>query len=126
MNEEERKTLLGRLQVQYEDDLLTPHNQIKAEVLKNVIAQADESAPGPDGVRYSDLKTLGEEDHQCLTNMLNNNFATHEIPDEWLDSHLGPVPKPDKDHTSIKGYRIVTTVCKIPSASSWRKWWRED
>ena len=33
-----------------------------------------------------------------------------------LDSHLAPVPKPDKDRTSIKGYRIVTmqnTVGKL-------------
>ena len=43
--------------------------------LQRVIAQVDESAPGPDGVRYSDLKSLGEDDHQQLTNMLNDCFA---------------------------------------------------
>ena len=33
-----------------------------------------------------------------------------------MDSHLVPVPKPTKNHTSIKGYIIVTmqnTVCKL-------------
>ena len=115
-NESERKELLGSLQQMYEDELLTPHTPIEADGLQRVIAEATESAPGPDGVSYSDLKTLGDQDHQSLTNMLNDSFATHEIPDEWLDSHLGPVPKPDKDHTSIKGYRIVTmqnTVGKL-------------
>ena len=48
--------------------------------------------------------------------MLNKSLAEQEIPEEWLDSHLAPVPKPDKDRTSIKGYRIVTmqnTVGKL-------------
>ena len=40
--------------------------------------------------------------------MLNNSLASHSIPEDWLDSHLAPVPKPEKDPTSIKGYRIVT------------------
>ena len=30
------------------------------------------------------------------------------IPEDWLDSHLCPVPKPGKDLSSIKGYRIIT------------------
>ena len=53
---------------------------------------------------------------QSLTDLLNESLNNQEIPDEWLDSHLAPVPKPDKDKTSIKGYRIVTmqnTVGKL-------------
>ena len=53
---------------------------------------------------------------QSLTNTLNNSLAEQNIPEDWLDSHLAPVPKPGKDKTSIKGYRIVTmqnTVGKL-------------
>ena len=81
-----------------------------------VIAQAKNSAPGPDGVKYEDLKTLSSQDMQSLTNTLNNSLAEQNIPEDWLDSHLAPVPKPGKDKTSIKGYRIVTmqnTVGKL-------------
>ena len=81
-NEEERKTLLGSLQQVYEDELMMPHDPIKTDVLQGVIAQADESAPGPNGARYSDFKTLGEDDHQHLTNMRNDSFTSHAIPDE--------------------------------------------
>ena len=51
-----------------------------------------------------------------LTDVLNESLAEHRVPDDWLDSHLASVPKPGKDLTSIKGYRIVTmqnTVGKL-------------
>ena len=107
-NETERLDLVHDLQDQFEDDLRIPHTPIKTDVLKRVITTSSDSAPGPDGVKYTDLKNLSDADLQSLTNMLNDSYASQAIPDEWLDSHLAPVPKPDKDHTSIKGYRIVT------------------
>ena len=70
-NEEERGSLVRRLQYYYEDDLLTPHADIKADTLSRVIKQATDSAPGPDGVKYSDLKTLTEGEMQTLSDMLN-------------------------------------------------------
>ena len=42
-----------------------------------------------------------------FTDELNKSLAAKEIPEEWLVSNLAPVPKPDKDRTSIKGYRKV-------------------
>ena len=115
-NESERSALLHDLQDQYDSELRNPHMPIKADVLKSVIATSSDSAPGPDGVKYTDLRSLSDDDLQSLTNTLNDSYANQDIPDEWLDSHLAPVPKPDKDHTSIKGYRIVTmqnTVGKL-------------
>ena len=115
-NEEERCALVRRLQHYYEDDLNLPTSDIKAETLSRIVAQSTDSAPGPDGVKYSDIKTLDEQDMQSLTDLLNESLNNQEIQDEWLDSHLAPVPKPDKDKTSIKGYRIVTmqnTVGKL-------------
>ena len=107
-NEEERSALIRTLQYHYRDELTLPHEVIEAEDVSRAIANASESAPGPDGVKYSDLKTLNDQDLHCLTDQLNQSIAEQKIPEEWLDSHLAPVPKPDKDRTSIKGYRIVT------------------
>ena len=93
-----------------------PHQPISSEAVKTLISQADESSPGPDGIKYSDLGTLDEEELEALTELLNDSLADHAIPEDWLDSHLSPVPKPEKDPTSIKGYRIVTmqnTVGKL-------------
>ena len=115
-NEEVRSSLMGRLATYFEDELTIPDSGIQADTLKRVISQATESAPGPDGIKYSDLKALNEQEMQDLTSMLNDSLENQAIPDEWLDSHLAPVPKPEKDRTSIKGYRIVTmqnTVGKL-------------
>ena len=117
-NEQARRDLMSRMETYFEDQnaFMFPHKQISSEVVKNLISQADESSPGPDGIKYSDLGTFDEEELEALTQLLNDSLADHAIPEDWLDSHLSPVPKPEKDPTSIKGYRIVTmqnTVGKL-------------
>ena len=117
-NEQERRQLMANLEEHFEtqNSFLFPHDEIMPDVLRNIINQSENSSPGPDGIKYSDLGELGEDDMKELSEMLNSSLASHEIPDDWLDSHLSPVPKPEKDPTSIKGYRIVTmqnTVGKL-------------
>ena len=78
---------------------------------------ATSSAPGPDGVRYSQIKTL-EEGNLCeFASKLNDSIWSGVIPDDWLYSHLAAIPKPDKDSTKTAAYRIITmqiTVGKLP------------
>ena len=50
-NEEERSALIRRLQYHYRDELTLSHEDIEAGDLSRVIANASESAPGPDGVK---------------------------------------------------------------------------
>ncbi|XP_012941451.1 uncharacterized protein LOC106012595 [Aplysia californica] len=38
----------------------------------------------------------------------NESLAKGKIPEEWLHSYLMPLPKLGKDHSNIKGYRIIT------------------
>ena len=117
-NAEERKQLMRGIHDYFEDQnsFRFPASEIRCDVLKRIINQAENSSPGPDGIKYSDLGGLGEDDLEDLAKMLNESLDSHTIPEDWLDSHLSPVPKPEKDPTSIKGYRIVTmqnTVGKL-------------
>ena len=117
-NEDERSQLMASLNDHFEsqNSFIFPHEEIRPDVLRRIITQAENSSPGPDGIKYSDLGDLDDGDMEALADMLNSSLANHEIPDDWLDSHLSPVPKPEKDPTSIKGYRIVTmqnTVGKL-------------
>ena len=80
------------------------------------IKASDDSSPGPDGVRYSHLKNLSEEEINDLTGVLQDSLSRGEVPEDWLHSHLSPVPKPEKDPTKISSYRIITmqnTVGKL-------------
>ena len=44
---------------------------------------------------------LGEEELEELTSVYNESLETGDIPDDWLDSHLSPVLKPEKDPSKI-------------------------
>ena len=67
-----------------------------------------ESAPGSDGVKYSLIESLEKGDLQSLIWLLNDRFANHSIPEDWMGSHLASIPTPEKDRTSIQGYIFVT------------------
>ena len=116
-NEDERKALLYDISAHYE---ATNHRQylspnIKDNV-KNCIKYAKNTAPGPDGVRYTHMKSLEDNSIQDLAEVLEKSLFEGEIPEDWLDSHLCPLPKPEKDPTKIASYRVITmqnTVGKL-------------
>ena len=59
---------------------------------------------------------MDDDDISNLAVVLNDSIEKGEISDDWLDSHLSAVPKPGKDLSSIKGYRVITmqnTVGKL-------------
>ena len=100
-NADSRKELLHSLQTRYGTDLLWPSVHLTAERLDRIIKHASDSAPGPDGVTYDHLKSLNDEELGVLADVLRGSIEESKIPDDWLDSHLGPVPKPGKDLSSI-------------------------
>ena len=62
------------------------------------------------------MKSLNEEETANLTELLEESLYEGTIPEDWLDSHLCPLPKPEKDPTKIASYRIITmqnTVGKL-------------
>ena len=67
-------------------------------------------------MRYSHLKDLSEDEISNLTEVLQDSLDRGEVPEDWLHSHLSPVPKPEKGPTKISSYRIITmqnTVGKL-------------
>ena len=65
-----------------------------------------DTAPGPDRIRYSDIKNLTNraELYTIYQESLNKGY----IPKDWTGSFLRPIPKPRKDHHKLNGYRILT------------------
>ena len=113
-NEAERSTFLSTIREYLEDE--PQFAIVSSESVEAQIKASDDSAPGPDGVRYSHLKNLSEEAINDLTEVLQDSFSRGDVPEDWLHSHLSPVPKPEKDPTKISSYRIITmqnTVGKL-------------
>ena len=67
--------MIGRIQYHYRDELTLAHADIEVEDLSRVLANVSESAHGPDSVKYSDLKSLNDQDLHSLTDQLNKILA---------------------------------------------------
>jgi hypothetical protein len=67
-----------------------------------------DSTPGPDGVRYSDIWKLDIDDKCAILELINKAITDGKIPADWRDCNLVVLPKPNKDHTKLKGYRVIT------------------
>ena len=114
-NEAERHVTMAAITRQYDDTLFT--ECITHENVSDCVKHATSSAPGPDGVRYAHIKALEESDLREFAGKLNDSLWSGVIPEDWLDSHLAAIPKPDKDSKKIASYRILTmqnTVGKLP------------
>lgn len=105
-NKEERANIRATMKTAVPEGLYG--EGVTVQEVKQVISGTKDSAAGPDGVRYSHFKDADEEDLQGMVEDFNESLATGKIPEEWLHSYLMPLPKPGKDHSNIKGYRIIT------------------
>lgn len=71
-----------------------------------------DTTSGLDKVVYSDLKTMAENKEMLndLLEAINSTLNEGSIPFDWQDCNLSVLPKPDKDHRVLKGYRVITMV----------------
>jgi hypothetical protein len=80
-----------------------------------------DSTPGPDGVKYSDVWKLDMDDKCAILELINKTMTDGKIPADWRDCNLAVLPKPNKDHTKLKCYRVITTTCGSNSAKNLRQ-----
>ena len=85
------------------DDMIT-----ELEFTEALSGLSKDTAPGPDRVKYSDIKNLSVHNKSKLFRLYKESFATGQVPEDWSHSYLKPIPKPGKDHSKLNGYRILT------------------
>ena len=87
----------------------------KRELVKS-IAQATDSATGPDEIHYQFLKHLPDVSLDLLLLLLNDLWQSQDFPDGWREATVIPIPKPGKDRTDPNNYRpiaMTSCLCKI-------------
>ena len=80
----------------------------------------NDSAPGPDGVSWKLLKklkdtSLGKAVLEDIGQVAETEWLTR-MPEEWRNMKMVMIPKPGKDHTTVKGWRpivLANTVGKL-------------
>ena len=50
------------------------------------------TAPGPNRVSYTHMKSIDDNSIKNLTEVLEKSLFQGDIPEDWLDSHLCPLP----------------------------------
>ena len=56
-----------------------------------------DTPPGPDKVKYSDIKNLSVDNKSELFRLYEGSFVTGQIPEDWSHSYLKPIPRSGKD-----------------------------
>ena len=85
------------------DDMIT-----ELEFTEALSGLRKDTAPGPDRVKYSDIKNLSVDNKNELFRLYEESFATGQFPEDWSHSYLKPIPKPGKDLSKLNGHRILT------------------
>ena len=85
------------------DDLITELGFTEA-----LSGLSKDTVPGPDKVKYSDIKNLSLDNKSELFTLHEESFAIGQAAKDWSHSYLKPIPKSGKDHSKLNGYRILT------------------
>ena len=85
------------------DDLIT-----ELEFTVAISRLSKDTVPGPDKVKYSDIKKLSAENKSELFRLYEESFSTGQVHEDWSHSYLKPILKLGKDHSKLNGYRILT------------------
>ena len=83
--------------------------------LTDAINKSHDTAPGSDGIHYQLLKHIPEETLILLLSIFNNIWSTGNIPENWKEALVIPIPKPGKDQSDPLNYRpisLTSCLCK--------------
>jgi hypothetical protein len=80
------------------------------ELEKNINELPSKTANGPNNISYEDLKLLTLEIKQYLVDLYNTILKTKEIPQEWLNANVYPIPKPKPWGYLLTNTRPITLL----------------
>ena len=86
------------------------------EELKTALKCTSETAPGPDKITYSMIKSSHKSLQQLLLGTYNRIYRTGEFPPQWGLSIVIPIAKPGKDQFNPTNYRPISLsscICKL-------------
>ena len=80
---------------------------IRCELERALRESKKQGAPGPDGIAPQFLHQLGDAAKEWLLNCINHSWRTGEVPLQWRDATIVPIPKPRKPPGEIASNRPI-------------------
>ena len=78
--------------------------------LEGTIANLKDGAPGLDNISNAFIKKLPEEYLHKILLLYNEIFRSGIIPKAWKQALIIPIPKKDKDKSSVSAYRPISLL----------------
>ena len=75
-----------------------------------VLSKAKGKTPGFDRISYPLIKNLPDSIKSRLIMLYNKIFIKSIIPQSWKAAIIIPIPKPNKAHSEINGYRPISLI----------------
>ena len=70
-------------------------------------------APGPDGLSNEMLRHLGPIARGALLAIINRSWRTAEVPKQWRQATVVPIPKSGKDKSLVASYRPIALTSHV-------------
>ena len=85
---------------------------VKPQLLRRLIFERKNTAPGDDQVSYKILKQLPDNIADNLCQLIQKSLKRGKIPTCWKKAKVCMLPKPGKNHNNSKNYRPLSlTSC---------------
>lgn len=92
------------------DDSAYYNNEFSMNELIWALTKAKGKAPGMDNIPYVLLRNLPLEGLTALLEVYNNIWIAGNIPKEWKEGLVIPIPKLNQDTTNVNNYRPITLL----------------
>ena len=78
-----------------------------AELEAQLVTTKLKKAPGPDGITNEMLRHLGAGSKAELLRIFNSSWRSADVPKEWREATVIPIPKAGKDKKLLGNYRPI-------------------
>lgn len=85
-------------------------DDLELEELVKTLSSKKNTSPGNDGISYEMLRLLPTDIKVKLMKLYNKAWTTNQIPEEWKEIDIVPVPKPGKDSNEPANNRPIALI----------------
>ena len=108
LNANEDNSFFDNIQSLPDEDQQNVVRPITIEELKQTLNSCSDSAPGPDGIAYSYLRTFWDIFGPLITAAWNHSLCTGNLPTSHRVSFLKLIPKQGKNLNNLTNWRPIT------------------
>ena len=92
------------------------NRKFNCKELRTALKHCKDTSPGEDGIHYTMMKNMTEDQIEKLLTYFNYLYTTNKFPDAWRTAVVLPFLKPGKISNVTSSYRpiaLTSCMCKV-------------